>query len=212
MQRRGASRVPPSGAGGAARPGPWRVLSTMHARRPAPLLRPIPARVGTRHAPYALVLVPTQPLLEIVVRVCVIYAALLVMVRVAGKREVGQLSALDLLAMLVLSETVSPALTAQDTSLTAALVAAGTLLAATALTSRLTFHSRRAERWIEGAPAVLVKDGRIVEKTARRERVTRQELETALRNHGVEDLAEVRRAVVEPSGEITVVTVGDEAK
>jgi uncharacterized membrane protein YcaP (DUF421 family) len=59
---------------------------------------------------------------------------------------------------------------------------------------------------------VLVKDGRIVEKTARRERVTRQELETALRNHGVEDLAEVRRAVVEPSGEITVVTVEDEAR
>lgn len=157
-------------------------------------------------------LTPSEPLLEIVVRVCVIYAALVVMVRLAGKREVGQLSPLDLLAMLVLSETVSPALTAQDTSLTAALVAAGTLLGATALTARLTFHSRRAERWIEGRPIELVKDGRVVEEAKRKEGVTQQELESALRKSGVDGVSEVQRAVVEPSGEISVVKAEDVAK
>lgn len=155
---------------------------------------------------------PSRPLLEIVLRVCVIYAALVVMVRLSGKREIGQLSPLDLLAMLVLSETVSPALTAQDTSLTAALVAAATLLAATVLLGRLTFHSRRVERWIDGTPVVLVKDGRIIETAARSERVTRQELESALRKHGVEELAKVRRAVVEPSGGISVLECREEEK
>ena len=152
---------------------------------------------------------PSRSLVEIVFRVCVLYGALVVMVRLAGKREVGQLAPLDLLAMLVLSETVSPALTGQDTSLSAALVAAATLLAATALLGRLAFRSRRAERWIEGAPVVLVEDGRIVEAAARSERVTRQELESALRRHGLDDVSVVRRAVVEPNGEISVLTAPD---
>ena len=151
----------------------------------------------------------SRSLVEIVFRVCVLYGALVVMVRLAGKREVGQLAPLDLLAMLVLSETVSPALTGQDTSLSAALVAAATLLAATALLGRLAFRSRRAERWIEGAPVVLVEDGRIVEAAARRERVTQQELESALRRHGIDDLSVVRRAVVEPNGEISVLEARD---
>ena len=62
----------------------------------------------------------TTPLAEIVVRVVAVYTALLVMVRIAGKREIGEFGPLDLLGMLLLSETVSPALTAEDSSLTAA--------------------------------------------------------------------------------------------
>lgn len=148
---------------------------------------------------------PTTSLLEIVLRVVVLYGVLVVMVRIAGKREIGQLAPLDLLAMLVLSETISPALTAQDHSLPAAFTAAATLLALTAGMGRLAYHSRRVERWIDGEPVELVRDGHLIEKAARRERVTRQELDTALRKEGVETLAEVRRAVVEPNGEITVI-------
>jgi uncharacterized membrane protein YcaP (DUF421 family) len=151
------------------------------------------------------VLEPSTALLEIVLRVCVLYVALVLMVRIAGKREIGQLAPLDLLAMLILSETVSPALTAGDDSLTGALTAAGTLLALTALIGRLGYHSRRVERFIDGLPVELVREGRLLDDAARRERVTRQELESALRRAGVERLAEVRRAVVEPNGEITVV-------
>ena len=148
---------------------------------------------------------PTTPLLEIVLRVTVLYLALVGMVRVAGKREIGQLAPLDLLAMLILSETISPALTAQDDSLPAALTAAATLLLLTAGMGRLAYHSRRVERFIEGRPVDLVRDGRLVEEAARSERVTRQELESALRRGGVDTLADVERAVVEPNGEITVV-------
>jgi uncharacterized membrane protein YcaP (DUF421 family) len=148
---------------------------------------------------------PSTSLVEIVVRVVVLYAALVLMVRVAGKREIGQLAPLDLLAMLLLSETVSPALTAEDDSLPAALTAAATLLALTAALGRLAFHFRRIERWIDGRPVELVREGKLLEAAARSERVTRQELDSALRRGGLDTLAEVRRAVVEPNGEITVV-------
>jgi uncharacterized membrane protein YcaP (DUF421 family) len=148
---------------------------------------------------------PATSPLEIVVRVAVLYLALMAMLRLAGKREIGQLSPLDLLGMLILSETVSPALTAGDTSLPGALLAAATLLALTGLAGRLSYRSRRLERWIEGTPTVLVVNGVLDEGAARRERITQQELEGALRRHGVGSLAEVRRAVVEANGEITVI-------
>ena len=145
------------------------------------------------------------PLLEIAARVTLIYLALLLLVRLGGKREVGQLGPLELLAMLILSETVSPALTAQDTSLTAALAAATTLLLLTGVVGRLTYHSPTLQRWIDGEPVVLVEDARLVEEAARSERIAEPELQAALRSHGLESLAHVRQAVVEPSGEISVV-------
>jgi uncharacterized membrane protein YcaP (DUF421 family) len=157
-------------------------------------------------APWGGVWEPSTSLIGIVVRVVLIYVALIVLVRVAGKREIGQLGPLDLLAMLILSETVSPALTAQDDSLPAALTAAATLLALTAGMGRLAYRSRRVERWMEGRPVELVRDGELLEDAARKERVTRQELESAMRREGVETLAEVRRAVVEPNGEISVIS------
>jgi uncharacterized membrane protein YcaP (DUF421 family) len=148
---------------------------------------------------------PSISPLEIVIRVVVLYLALVLLVRLAGKREVGQLSPLDLLAMLILSETVSPALTVQDSSLPGSLLASATLLALTGLMGRLSYRSRRLERWIEGSPTVLVEDGELDREAARRERITQQELDGALRRHGVDSLREVKRAMVEPNGEITVV-------
>lgn len=150
-------------------------------------------------------LVSDTPLLEIVVRVVVIYTALLVFIRVAGKRELGQLGPLDLLAMLLLAETVAPALTGQDTSIVAALLASATLLALTASVSWLTFRFRRLERWVEGEPVILVENGRVQEENARREKITRQELDSALRRSGLDRLEDVRLAVAEPKGQITVV-------
>jgi len=147
----------------------------------------------------------TTPVLEIVVRVTLVYFTLLVLVRCAGKREVGQLGPVDLLAMLVLSETVSPSLTAQDASLGAAMVAATTLLALSAVVGRLTYHSRTVERLVDGSARVIIEDGRLLEEVARAERITPAELAQSLRAEGIEDVGGVRRAVVEPNGTISVV-------
>jgi uncharacterized membrane protein YcaP (DUF421 family) len=145
------------------------------------------------------------PLLEIVARVVVIYLTLLVFVRFAGKREVGQLGPMELLSMLLLSETVSPALTAQDISLPASLTAAATLLLLTGIVGRLTYRSRTMERLIEGTPTNLITDGVVNDRARRAERISDQELQMALREEGMESPAEVKAAYVEPTGRITII-------
>jgi uncharacterized membrane protein YcaP (DUF421 family) len=148
---------------------------------------------------------PSTNLLEIVVRVLLVYVGLYVLVRISGKREIGQLGPMDLLAMLLLSETVSPALTAQDTSILAAWTAAAALLGATFAVEWLTHRSRRAERWIEGRPHVLIEDGEVHHALQRRLRISDQELASALREQGVDTVADVKTATLEPNGRITVV-------
>jgi uncharacterized membrane protein YcaP (DUF421 family) len=141
----------------------------------------------------------------VVLRVAIVYFALLVLVRLGGKREIGQLGPLELLAMLILSETVSPALTAEDTSLTASLTASATLLLLTGIVGRLKYRSRRIERWLDGGPVVLVRDGKLIAAGMRKERITQAELDEALRRNGLEKVDEVALAVAEQDGEINVV-------
>ncbi len=144
-------------------------------------------------------------LLEVVGRVVLVYVFLLIMVRVAGKREIGELSPLDFLAMLLLSETVSPALTAGDTSLPAAFAAAGTLVGLTTLVGWLSYRFRSFERLVDGTPRVVIDDGRIDEAVCRSERISPQELASALRKEGVGRLDAVQCATLEPNGRITVI-------
>ena len=143
-------------------------------------------------------------LLEVVGRVVLVYVLLLVMVRVAGKREIGALAPLDFLGMLLLSETVSPALPKEDTSLPVALTAAATLLALTVLVSWLTYRFRALERLIDGAPRVVIDHGHVDEAVCRQERISDQELASALRKEGVAGPEDVKRATLEPNGRITV--------
>jgi uncharacterized membrane protein YcaP (DUF421 family) len=151
------------------------------------------------------VLEPLTPLPAIVLRVALLYAALVVMLRLSGRREVGQLTPLDLLGMLLLSETVSPALSAQDPSLPGALTAAATLLLIAALLGRASYRSRRLERLLDGEPVPLVEDGRVDRAACDRHRITDRELAAALRKQGHETPAEVRLAMLESDGTISVV-------
>jgi uncharacterized membrane protein YcaP (DUF421 family) len=147
---------------------------------------------------------PATPLLETVLRVVLIYCGLLVLVRLAGKREVGQLSAMEFLSVLLISEAVSPALTADDRSLTTALVAAGSVMGLTILMNVLAYRSPRIEHLLEGRADRLIDSGRVDQAVARKERITGQQLEAALRHHEVESPEEVRAAYVETNGDITV--------
>ena len=148
---------------------------------------------------------PTTSLLEIVARVALIYLGMILLLRLAGKRELGQLAPLDLLGMLLLSETVSPALTGQDHSLPAGFTAAATLLLLTVLIGRACFRSRRVERWIDGEPVVLARDGKLFDQACERERISRQELDAALRKNGVLVAAETKLIMLEADGSISVV-------
>jgi uncharacterized membrane protein YcaP (DUF421 family) len=142
---------------------------------------------------------------EIVVRVTIIYAACMVLLRISGRRELSQLAPMDLLAMLLLSETVSPALTEQDTSVTSGLVAAAMLLALCVLTSILVHRFPRAERILQGHAVVLIEDGKVNRAVLDRYRMTNEDVELALHEGGLLDVSDVRRGFVETDGRITLV-------
>lgn len=142
---------------------------------------------------------------ELIVRVSLIYVFLAVLLRLSGKRELGQLGPLDLLTMLLISETVSPALTAGDDSVTAAMIASATLVVLTVALAAAMYASRFIERVVDGEPRLLVNDGQLLRKAARAERITKSELEAALRKQGLTSLDEVETAFVETDGEISFV-------
>jgi uncharacterized membrane protein YcaP (DUF421 family) len=148
-------------------------------------------------------------LLEIIARVAIIYIACMVLLRLSGRREMSELGPMDLLTMLLLSETVSPALTGGDESLPGALTAAAVLLALTVATSWLVRRSRLAGRVIEGHAVVLIDNGRVRQGVLQKFRITDEDLRAALHMQGLLHVGDVARAFVESDGKITIVKRSD---
>jgi len=143
-------------------------------------------------------------LLEIALRAAIIYVVVLVGIRLAGKREVGQMTPFDLVLLLLIANAVQNAMTGPDTSVTGGLVAAATLLVVNTVVTRLVWRHKRVRRWVEGTPTLLIHKGRLVSENLAREKVTIEELQQALREHGIASLAEVSLAVLEVDGSISV--------
>lgn len=148
-------------------------------------------------------------LLEIVVRVTIVYAACIVLLRVSGRREMSELGPMDLITMLLLSETVSPALTGGDQSLPGALVAASVLVGLTMATSWLVRRSRLADRLIQGDAVALIHDGQVRPAVLRRFRITDEDLRATLHMQGLMHVGDVARAFVESDGKITIIKRSD---
>ncbi len=142
---------------------------------------------------------------EVVVRTIIVYFALLLGLRVAGKRELGQMSPFDLVVILVISNAVQNAMVGQDTSLTAGILAAFTLLAVNRAVSVLGLRSKILGKRLIGSPTLLVNDGRFIDENLRREGVTTDEVMMALREHGVDKIEDVETAVLEVDGSISVI-------
>src|SRR6476659_5052143 len=123
--------------------------------------------------------------LEIVLRTTVVYAIVLVGIRLTGKREVGQMTPFDLTLLLLLSNAVQNAMTGPDTSVLGGIVAASTLLLLNYLIAELSGGNRRFRKLIQGQPSLLVHDGKIIASHMAREHVTVDELHQALREHGI---------------------------
>lgn len=141
----------------------------------------------------------------VVGRTVVVYLVLLVSLRLAGKRELGQTTPFDLVVLLVISNAVQNAMVGPDTSLSAGIVAAVTLLAVNRLVDRLSMGSSRVRAQVVGEPTLLVADGALIAANLAREGISREEVMQALRGHGVDDLGKVRMAVLEVDGTISVV-------
>jgi uncharacterized membrane protein YcaP (DUF421 family) len=135
----------------------------------------------------------------------VIYLFLILGLRFLGRRQMGQLNAIDLVVIIVLGSAVETSMIAGNTSLVAGLVSAGTLLLVNRLVAALFLRSKRLRHLVEGVPVLLVHDGRFVEEHLRRVGLTEADLLEAIREREKAGLEGVRFAVLETNGEITVV-------
>ncbi len=137
-------------------------------------------------------------------RAVVVYAALLVALRLFGKREVGQFTLYDLVFILLVANALQPAMTGPDSSVGGGIVLIAALVAANFAVGRLDdigiFH-----RLFGSSPSVLIKDGKLMPATLKREGITGDEVEMAIREHGVDTLKDVELGVLEPDGTISIV-------
>ena len=145
------------------------------------------------------------PWWEFVLRGVVVYVFLLVFLRLTGKRQTGQYAPFDLVLLLILSNAVQNSMNAGDNSLVGGLVSAATLIGCHVVLAQLTFRYAWIERLIDGSPQVLVQQGQVNTDLMRKELLSTDELEAALRASGCLHLHEVERATIETNGQITVV-------
>lgn len=145
------------------------------------------------------------PWLEKILRPIIIYIALVVGLRLAGKRELAQLNPFDLVVLLTLSNTVQNAIIGNDNSVTGGIIGAATLLAMNYIVVRFVSTNKKVEVLVEGEEDILVKGGVVQKDVLEREVVTQAELEIAAHRQGFGSLDEIETAVLEPEGGISFI-------
>ncbi|HEV3139020.1 MAG TPA: YetF domain-containing protein [Vicinamibacterales bacterium] len=144
----------------------------------------------------------TLPLAEKILRPIIVYAFLVLMLRIFGKRELAQLNPFDLVVLLTLSNTVQNAIIGDDNSVTGGIIGAATLLGVNYMVVRFLFDHEKLDRLVEGDADVLINNGVIDDKRLRKELITRAELESAAHKQGFSSVDEIDRAILEPGGTI----------
>ena len=145
------------------------------------------------------------PWWELILRGVIVYAFLLALLRITGKRQVGQLAPFDLVLLLVLSNAVQNSMNGGDNSLVGGLVSAATLVALNYLVGMATFRSKRLEAIIEGRPEILIHNGKLFEDVMKRAKLTHHELNASIRQAGYSGIEHVHAAFLENNGSISIV-------
>lgn len=143
--------------------------------------------------------------MDSVLRIAFIYFFLMIALRVMGKRELSEMSAFELVTLLMVPEVFSTALAREDYSMTHATVGAATLFTLVFITSLVTFRFKRIETLVEGQPTVLVSNGKTIDRNLKRERVTVDEVFSEIHKAGLQELEQVRWAILEPDGKIAII-------
>lgn len=138
-------------------------------------------------------------------RALIVYFVLLVMIRVSGKRTMGQFTSFDMLLVVLLGNAVQNALLGPDTSVGGGLLLAATLMGLNWAVGLASARSARVEALIEGSPVLLARDGKVFKQVLRRELISREDFEKAMREAGVDELDQIQMAVLETNGHITIV-------
>lgn len=144
--------------------------------------------------------------MDIVLRALAAYVFILFLMRVVGRRELSSMEPSDVILLVVIGDLVQNGITQSDDSVTGIILAAGTIGLLATLTAFITYRSKRMRNAIEGEPVILVQDGRLIERTMKNERLTEDEvLEQARLQQGIDSLDDVKWAVLETSGSISIV-------
>lgn len=143
--------------------------------------------------------------LEIFARTIIVYAALLVALRLAGKRELGQMTPFDLVVILLIANAVQNAMVGPDSSVTGGLIAAGALIGVNYGIARVSDRLPWVRKALEGTPTLLIANGEVIERNMDNEGIDRKELLMAIREHGILDVSHVRLGVLEVDGSISIV-------
>ena len=144
------------------------------------------------------------PWWEFIVRGVIVYVFLLVILRITGKRQTGQLAPFDLVLLLVLSNAVQNSMNGGDNTVLGGVISATTLIVLHYAVALMTYKSKTLEAIIEGVPQVLIHNGLLDETVMRKELLTRHELNAALRAAGCTDIGHVHSATIENNGQISV--------
>ena len=145
------------------------------------------------------------PLAEKILRPIIVYAFLVVSLRLSGKRELVQLNPFDLVVLLTLSNTVQNAIIGEDNSVLGGIIGATSLLATNYLVVRFLYDHRKLDQLVEGRADVLVEGGKVRTQNLKKELITVSQLEAAARKQGFDSLSEVERCVLEPGGTLTFI-------
>jgi uncharacterized membrane protein YcaP (DUF421 family) len=144
--------------------------------------------------------------MDIVLRATFAYVFILFLMRVVGRRELSSMEPSDIILLVVIGDLVQNGVTQTDYSLTGIVLAAGTIGLLATLTAFITYRSSRIRNAIEGEPVILVQNGEPIERNLKNERLTQDEvLEQARLTQGVESLDDVKWAVLETSGSISII-------
>lgn len=143
--------------------------------------------------------------MEIVLRSAAVFVFLFFLMRIIGKKELAEISAFELILLVVIGDLVQQGVTQEDMSVTGAVLATGTIALLVVAMSYAGFRWQRARTMVEGVPVVIVSDGRLVPGSMRVERLTEDDVVTEAREQGIGDIADVRLGVLESDGRFSFV-------
>lgn len=152
---------------------------------------------------------PSLPLAQLLLRAAVVYAFVLLLLRLGGKRQIGQMGPAEFVALLLVSNAVQNSMNGGDNSLTGGLILAAVVVGCSAAVGWVSFRSKRLADFIQGRPCLLVYKGEVVAQNLEKSRIALRELHVLLRHQGIHELKDIHEAVLEANGSLSVVRRSD---
>jgi uncharacterized membrane protein YcaP (DUF421 family) len=143
--------------------------------------------------------------MDLVIRATVVFFFIFLMTRIVGRRELNSMEPFDLIMLVVMGDLVQQGITQSDNSVTGALVVIATIALLSAFVAWIAFRFKRVRLVTDGEPIILVRDGEVIERNLRRERLTVEEVEQEARLQQIESIAEIRWAILETDGQVSCI-------